>query len=256
MRRFSEKTVVVTGGGHGIGRASALRFSEEGARVAILDINAEAAVQTAKECRRYGVEAYGAGVDVSDTRQVSAAVQEVLATYDRIDVLHSNAGRLTAGTVLEVEPEEWDRTFAVNVRSTYLMARAVLPGMLAAGRGVIVNTGSISGLLGEPALAAYDASKGAVINFTRQLAAEYAGAGIRINCVCPGWIDTGFNDPEIDNDNLDDAAVNEIMHNTIPMRRQGTPEEIAGAVAFLASDDASYISGHALTVDGGLTACI
>jgi NAD(P)-dependent dehydrogenase (short-subunit alcohol dehydrogenase family) len=256
MRRFSEKTVVVTGGGHGIGRASALRFSEEGARVVILDINGEAAVQTAKECRAHGVDAYGAGVDVSDPLQVAAAVQEVLATYDRIDVLHSNAGRLTAGTVLEVEPEEWDRTFAVNVRSTYLMARAVLPGMLTAGQGVIVNTGSISGLLGEPSLAAYDASKGAVINFTRQLAAEYAGAGIRINCVCPGWIDTGFNDPAFDHDNLDGAAVNEIMHNTIPMRRQGTPEDIAGAVAFLASDDASYISGHALTVDGGLTACI
>ena len=256
MQRFSDKVVVVTGGGHGIGRASALRFSEEGARVAILDLNGEAAIRTAKECRGQGGDAYGAEVDVSEPRQVEAAVQEVLAKYDRIDVLHSNAGRLTAGTALEVDVDEWDRTFAVNVRSMYLMARAVLPGMLAAGHGVIVSTGSISGLLGEPALAAYDASKGAVINFTRQLAAEYAGAGIRINCVCPGWIDTGFNDPAFVHDNLDDAAVNAIMHATIPMRRQGTPEDIAGAVAFLASDDASYVSGHALVVDGGLTAKI
>lgn len=256
MARFSDKTVVVTGGGHGIGRATALRFTQEGAQIAVLDLNGEAADRTAQQCRALGGEAIFVEVDVSVPDQVSAAVQQVLKEYTRIDVLHSNAGRLTAGTVLEVEPQEWDLTFAVNVRSMYLMARAVLPGMLDAGRGVIVNTGSISGLLGEPSLAAYDASKGAVVNFTRQLAAEYAEAGIRVNCVCPGWVDTGFNDPAFDHDKLDAAAVDQVMRETIPMQRQGTPEDMAAAVCFLASDDASYISGHALVVDGGLTARI
>ncbi|WP_164835964.1 SDR family oxidoreductase [Actinacidiphila soli] len=132
-----------------------------------------------------------------------------------------------------------------TIRFIFAMARD--------GKLPFITTGSVSGLLGEPGLAAYDASKGAVVNFTRQLAAEYAGAGIRVNCVCPGWIDTGFNDPAFEHEALDDEAVDAIMLATIPMKRQGTAEDVASAVAFLASDDASYISGHALVVDGGLT---
>ncbi|MCW2598692.1 MAG: hypothetical protein JWM02_521 [Frankiales bacterium] len=256
MQRFTGRNVVVTGGGHGIGRASAVRFAQEGAAVAVLDLNGTAAEETADLCRDLGATAQAVQVDVSHAEQVEAAAQAVLREFTTIDILHSNAGRLTAATALEVDIEEWDRTFAVNVRSMLLVTKAVLPNMLAAGSGVIITTGSVSGLLGEPGLAAYDASKGAVVNFTRQLAAEYAGAGIRVNCVCPGWIDTGFNDPAFEHEALDDQAVDAIMLATIPMKRQGTAEDVAAAVAFLASDDASYISGHALVVDGGLTARI
>ena len=256
MNRFVDRTVIVTGGGHGIGRASALRFAKEGARVAILDINGAAAHETVALCRGLGATARAIQTDVSHAEEVDSAVQSIMKEFGSIEILHANAGRLTAGSALEVHVDEWDRTFAVNVRSMFLTTRAVLPHMLAAGSGIIVTTGSVSGLRGEPGLAAYDASKGAVINFTRQLAAEYAGAGIRVNSVCPGWIDTGFNDPVFDHDNLDEAAVNAIMLASIPMKRQGTAEDIAAVVAFLASDDASYISGHALVVDGGLTARI
>jgi len=140
----------------------------------------------------------------------------------------------------------------VNVRGAFLVVRAVLPGMIQRRRGTIVLTASTSGLVGEPGLAAYDASKAALVNLTRQLAAEYSPLGIRVNCVCPGRINTGFNDPVLASQS--DAAVDAMVQSAVPMRRQGKAEEIAAAVAFLASGDASYVTGHALVVDGGLTA--
>ena len=152
----------------------------------------------------------------------------------------------------ELAVDEWDRTFAVNVRSMFLVSRALIPLMRTNG-GVIVNTASTSGLVGEMGIPAYNSSKGAVVNLTRQLAADYTREGIRVNCVCPGWIPTGFNDPVLAD--MTDAEVNAMVKATVPMGRQGTPDEIAAAVTFLASDDATYITGHALVVDGGLTAC-
>lgn len=134
----------------------------------------------------------------------------------------------------------------------YLMTRAVVPRMQARGGGVIVTTGSISGLFGEPALSAYTASKAAVVNLTRSLAIDFAKSGIRVNCVCPGWVDTGFNNPQFDHDALTEKDIAELIDRTVPLGRQGLPEEMAAAVAFLASSDASYITGQTLTVDGGL----
>ena len=124
--------------------------------------------------------------------------------------------------------------------------------MTAQGRGAIVTTGSISGLFGEPALTAYTASKAAVVNMTRSLAIDFAPSGIRVNCVCPGWVDTGFNDPQFEHDNMSEKEIEELIGRTVPLKRQGLPEEMAAAVAFLASDDASYITGQTLVVDGGL----
>jgi NAD(P)-dependent dehydrogenase (short-subunit alcohol dehydrogenase family) len=147
---------------------------------------------------------------------------------------------------------EWNRIFAVNVTAMFLVARAVAPVMQEGQGGAIVTTGSISGLFGEPALAAYTASKAAVVNLTRQLAIDFARSGIRVNCVCPGWVDTGFNDPQFAHDGLSAADIEALIDRTVPMGRQGLPEEMAAAVAFLASDDASYITGQTLVVDGGL----
>ena len=193
------------------------------------------------------------GADVSIADAVSELVAGVAGQFGRVDVVHNNAGRLRAAPLVEHSLEEWDATFGVNVRSMFLVCRELVPLMRKQGGGAIVNTASTSGLVGEPLIAAYSASKGAVINLTRQLAAELSRDGIRVNCVCPGWIPTGFNDPVLDG--LTEADVQSMVEATVPLGRQGDPAEIAAAVAFLASDDASYIVGHALVVDGGLTAC-
>jgi meso-butanediol dehydrogenase / (S,S)-butanediol dehydrogenase / diacetyl reductase len=252
VRRFEGKSVMVTGGAHGIGRASALRFASEGAHVAIVDIREEEGRRVAEECGAAGGRGLAFRVDVSSPDEVAAVVEKVAGEFGGIDILHSNAGRLTAGTILEVTLEEWLRVLAVNVTSMFLVARAVVPIMQARGGGAVVTTGSISGMFGEPALAAYATSKAAVINLTRQMAIDFAPDGIRVNSVCPGWVDTGFNDPQFAHDSMTAEDIEETIARTVPMRRQGTPEEMAAAVAFLASDDASYITGTTLLVDGGL----
>jgi meso-butanediol dehydrogenase/(S,S)-butanediol dehydrogenase/diacetyl reductase len=242
MRRLEDRVAVVTGAGHGIGRASALRLGKEGATLALVDLRAEAAQDACETARAQGIEAEWWQADVSDEQQVNRCVQEIVEHYQRIDILHSNAGVLYAGTVLSQSIEDWDRTYAVNVRSMFLMARAVVPVMQANGGGSI----------GEPNLVAYNSSKGAVINLTRQLAVEWGAHGIRVNAVCPGWIETGFNDPVLSHLTEDELAA--MVDTWIPLGRQGVAEDIAPSVAFLASDDAAYITGSLLVIDGGLTA--
>lgn len=250
-KRLVGKVAVVTGAGHGIGRASAHRMGLEGAKVAVVDVRAAEAAETVALLTRDGVEAAAWTCDVSIPDEVEQAVSQIAAQLGRIDILHNNAGVVIAGRVHELSVEDWDRVFAVNIRGMFLMSRAVLPIMQRQRSGSIVNTASISGIVGEPHLAAYNASKGAVINFTRHMAVDYARDGIRCNCVCPGWIDTGFNDPIFQADHLDAVGVRQLVEQDVPMNRQGSAEEVAPSVAFLASADAAYITGHALVVDGG-----
>jgi NAD(P)-dependent dehydrogenase (short-subunit alcohol dehydrogenase family) len=250
--RFQGLSVVVTGGAHGIGRASALRFAAEGANVAVLDVRPGEGEEVAAECARAGGEGRYYHCDVTDPGSVAEAVRRVVADLDAIDVLHANAGRLRAGTVLETDLGEWTRILSVNVTGMYLIIRETVPVMQKGGGGAIVTTGSISGLFGEPALTAYTASKAAVVNMTRSLAVDFAGSRIRVNCVCPGWVDTGFNDPQFEHDQMTAEDIAALIDRTVPMRRQGEPAEMAAAVAFLASADASYITGQTLVVDGGL----
>lgn len=251
MNRFQDMVAVVTGSAHGIGRATALRLASEGAHVAILDVRDADGERVAAECDDAGGQGRYYRCDVTDPAGVPAVVERVAADMGTVDVLHANAGRLRAGTVLETDLEEWSRILTVNVTGMYLVVRAAVPVMRRDG-GAIVTTGSISGLFGEPALTAYTASKAAVVNMTRSLAIDLAAYGIRVNCVCPGWVDTGFNDPQFEHDQLTADDVQALIDRTVPMRRQGEPAEMAAAVAFLASADASYITGQTLVVDGGL----
>lgn len=248
--RFAGRAALVTGAGHGIGRAVALRLAQEGARVAVLDLREPAACDTADAIRASGGEAVALTADVSNAEAVDAAVREAHDALGELDVLHNNAGRLVPGTVLDQELAEWDATFAVNVRSVFLVTRAAVPHLRGRPGAAVVNTASISGLIGEPALAAYCASKAAIVNLTRQLAADLSPQGIRVNCVCPGWVNTGFNAACFATPAEEELTV----RRQVPLGRQASSEEIAAAVAFLASDDASYVVGHALVVDGGLSA--
>jgi meso-butanediol dehydrogenase / (S,S)-butanediol dehydrogenase / diacetyl reductase len=251
-KRFAGKVALVTGAGHGIGRASAQRLGREGARLAILDRRPEAAAETVTLLENEGIEALAWTADVSDERDVGTAIAQMLEQFGRIDVLHANAGVSVPGTVATHTVEEWDRTFAVNVRGAFLTARGVVPSMLEQGYGSIVFTASVSGMIGERDSAAYDASKAAIISLTRQMAVEYARNGIRVNCVCPGWVDTGFNDPWLVE--MSETELAATVNATIPLGRQASADDIAPCVAFLASDDARYVTGHALVIDGGLTA--
>jgi NAD(P)-dependent dehydrogenase (short-subunit alcohol dehydrogenase family) len=251
VQRFQDKVVAITGGAHGIGRATALRFAAEGAHVAILDVRDDEGERVALECTTAGSPSRYYHCDVTDPADVPPVVERVAADLGAIDVLHANAGRLRAGTVLETDLDEWLRILSVNVTGMYLVIRAAVP-VMHHGDGAIVTTGSISGLFGEPALTAYTASKAAVVNMTRSLAIDLAADGIRVNCVCPGWVDTGFNDPQFEHDQMTADDITALIDRTVPMRRQGEPAEIAAAVAFLASADASYITGQILVVDGGL----
>jgi meso-butanediol dehydrogenase / (S,S)-butanediol dehydrogenase / diacetyl reductase len=251
-KRFAGEVALVTGAGHGIGRSAADLLGREGARIAILDRDSDAALQTVKLLESAGTEARAWTADVSNERDVATAVTGVLSHFGRIDVLHANAGIPIPGTVVSHTIEEWDRTFAVNVRGAFLTARAVVPSMLEQGSGSIVFTASISGMVGERNAAAYDASKAAIISLTRQMAVEYGRNGIRVNCICPGWVETGFNDPWFAT--TSEQELDEMVDAAIPLGRQATADDIAPCVAFLASDDARYVTGHALVIDGGLVA--
>lgn len=242
-RRFEGRTALVTGAASGIGAAITSQLLEEGARVFAADLALEGIPAGATPVR----------VDVADEASVAAFVTAAIEDTGRLDVLCNNAG---IGSTTDPETctlEEWERVFAVNVRGVFLGTRAALPQMRAQGSGAIVNTASVAGLVGLRDRAAYCASKGAVIAFTRQVALQYAGTGIRCNCVCPGTVDSPWVGRLLDAAD-DPAAARRALTARQPIGRLGTPEEIARAVVYLASEDAGFVTGSALVIDGGLTA--
>jgi NAD(P)-dependent dehydrogenase (short-subunit alcohol dehydrogenase family) len=247
MGKLTGKVALVTGAGSGIGRAISIRFAQEGARVAAASRTRETVEETAQLA---GGETLALQADVSDEASVGAMVEKTLARFGRIDILVNNAGIGTTKSILECEPEEWDRVFAVNVRGVYLSTRAVLPGMLAQGEGVIINIASALGLVGVPKRAAYCASKGAVITLTKQVATEYAGQGVRCNCICPGTVDSPWVGRLLDATD-DPAGARQALEARHPLQRLATTDEIAAAALYLASADAAFMTGSALVMDGG-----
>lgn len=224
-------------------------FAEEGAIVVVADADFEGANET---CEGYP-NCHALRTDVSQSAAVEELVRSTWSRYGRLDVMCNNAGVSSTKTVIECEPEEWDRVFAVNVRGVYLGCKHAIPAMIEQGGGVIVNTASVAGLVGLPQRAAYCASKGAVISLTKQVAVEYVAEKIRCNCICPGTVDTPWVERLLA-ESGDPNAMREQLIERQPMGRLGTAEEVAQAALYLASDAAAFVTGTALVIDGGLIA--
>ena len=242
--RFAGKVAVITGGASGIGEATARLMAAEGARLLIGDINEEAGRAVAESL---GSACLFEPCDVSRRADIERLVNRAMEAYGRIDILFNNAGIGCYGNAAEITPESWERTIAIDLHAVYYACHAAIPHMKPGG--CIVNTASISGLGGDYRMAAYNAAKGAVINFTRAMAVDHGKDGIRVNALCPGLIITPLTAGLEAIPGLSDAWA-----GAIPMGRAGTPEEMATVVAFLASDDASYVTGTIMVADGGTTA--
>jgi dihydroanticapsin dehydrogenase len=256
-KRLEGQAALVTGAGSGIGRAIAVAFAREGARVGINYCrNEEGAARTLELVRGEGAEGALVRADVSSAQEVAAMVRELEARWQGLEVLVNNSGIGTSASpdrVAEIDEADWDRVLDVNLKGVMLACRAVLPGMLRRGSGAIVNISSIRGLLGNPSLASYCASKGGEVLLTRSLALDYARYGVRVNCICPGFVLSEMLAGYIAKQ-ADPAAAQRAFAAMAPQNRIGRPEEIAAAAVFFASRASSFITGVALPVDGGYTA--
>jgi NAD(P)-dependent dehydrogenase (short-subunit alcohol dehydrogenase family) len=251
--RLAGKVALITGGGSGIGQATAVRFAAEGARVGVLDRSPEAAASTVELITAAGGSALALAADVSDAAQVSSAVEALVAEFGRLDVLYNNAGVDSRGSVAVAEEADWDRCFAVNVKGTFLTSQAALRHL---GEGAsIINQASVAGLVGVMNFAAYCSAKGAVIALTRSMAVDLAGRGVRVNVICPGTVYTPLMEPMLRARGDGDLAAG--LAKTLvkyPIGRLGDPRDIANVALFLASDEASFMTGSVVTPDGGMTA--
>lgn len=246
MHRLKEKVAIVTGAGRGIGRGIALRFASEGAKVAVVDMDEALADKTALQITQAGAECLSCRADVSSDTDVGQFVTDTLQSFGRLDILVNNAGIGGSKTCLDTTEADWDRMVAVNLKSVFLVCRRVIPEMLERGGGKIINIASMYGMLASVHTLAYSASKAGVINITRQLAVDYSGKHINVNCISPGLIAT-----EMTRAKIEDPEIMGRFLEDIPLGRNGSPEDLAGAAVFLASPDADFITGHNLVVDGG-----
>jgi NAD(P)-dependent dehydrogenase (short-subunit alcohol dehydrogenase family) len=248
--KIAGKVALITGAASGIGRATALLFAREGAELVLADVNADAGQRVVDQITKSGGRAFFEGIDVTRAADCQRLVERAIREFGRIDILFNNAGIIRRATVLDLSEDDWDRVMAVNVKSIYLLSREVIPHMQKAGGGTIINTASGWGLTGGAKAAVYCASKGAVVLLTKAMAVDHGSQKIRVNCICPGDTDTGMLREEarqLGEENsrfLAEAAQR-------PLGRVGTPEEIAQAALYLASDASSFVTGTALVIDGG-----
>jgi NAD(P)-dependent dehydrogenase (short-subunit alcohol dehydrogenase family) len=247
---LKDKIALVTGAGSGIGRAGALAMAREGALIVVADRDGPAGEATVAAILAAGGRGEAVTTDVDVDAQVEALVGGTLERHGRLDILHSHAGVQVGGPLTEVAPDGMDRSWRINVRASYLAARLAMPAMMAQGGGVILITASNSGVFYDREMIAYTTSKHAVIAMARQMAIDYARHNVRVNALCPGWVDTPFNEPFIAQMG-GRHAIEAYVREKIPMGRWASAEEIAEAILFLVSDRSSFMTGQALVVDGG-----
>ena len=251
--RLKDRVALITGGTSGIGEATALLFAKEGARIAITGRNEGRGESVVAQIKQFGGEAIFVRTDVSRDEDCRRSVEETLHTFGQLDILFNNAGVFYPQTAIECSEREWDEQIDVNLKGTFLMSKSALPAMIARGRGVIINNSSGWGIVGGDRAVAYCASKGGVVLMTKAMAIDHGRQGIRVNCICPGDVETPMlpADAKMRGLNWEDYIAGCASR---PLGRVGTAEEIAKAVLFLASDDSSFMTGAALVVDGGGTA--
>ena len=246
--RFKGKVALITGGVSGIGLATARLLVAEGARIAVCDINAQAGEALVKSLPSGSVRF--TQCDVTDDDQVKRFVEDAVNALQRLDVVFNNAGMLVCTPLTEIEPDIWDKVYAVNVKGAFLVCRHAIPALKASRGGAIINMASLAGLRGMPGLTLYASTKSAVIGLSKTLALELAPDNIRVNAICPGWIDTPFNQPVIEALGGPDAVAGAVAAG-IPLGRMGSVEEVAAMVAYLASEEASFVTGQHMSINGG-----
>jgi NAD(P)-dependent dehydrogenase (short-subunit alcohol dehydrogenase family) len=252
--KLRDKVAIVTGGNTGIGAAAARLLAREGASVVLVARGQQAGDAIAQEIRAVGATARFIAADLTSAAACKELIADVMASEGRIDVLFNNAGTLEIkGSVVDTSEEDWDFAIAANLTSVFLCCKYVIPEMIRNGGGVIVNNASISAVIGSPGAAAYNASKAGVALLTKSIAIDFATSGIRANCLCPGAILSPTNTRQIES-GPDPAETYRTLLSQHPIGRLGTPEDVASAVLFLATDDSSFITGASLMVDGGYTA--